>query len=256
MRITRLFTKPGEDPLDGVEWASRDTRITNPDGSIVFELTGAEIPTGWSQVAADIMVSKYFRKAGVPQHDENGEPLLDDDGDPVVGPEQSSRQVFNRLTSTWRWWGQRHGYFASEADAQAFEDELSYMLVTQMAAPNSPQWFNTGLNHAYGLTGPSQGFWYVDPDTGSVVPSPDSYTRPAPHACFIQAVTDDLVNDGGIMDLWTREARLFKFGSGTGTNFSTLRASNESLSGGGRSSGVMSFLKIGDRAAGAIKSGG
>jgi ribonucleoside-diphosphate reductase alpha chain len=130
------------------------------------------------------------------------------------------------------------------------------MLVHQMAAPNSPQWFNTGLNHAYGLTGTAQGFWYVDPDTGRLVPSPDSYTRPAPHACFIQSVGDDLVNEGGIMDLWTREARLFKYGAGTGTNFSTLRAANESLSGGGRSSGLMSFLKIGDRAAGAIKSGG
>jgi ribonucleoside-diphosphate reductase alpha chain len=256
LRITRLFTKPGEDPLDGVEWARRDTRITNPDGSVVFEMTDAEVPAAWSQVAADIMVSKYFRKAGVPQRDEHGEPITNEDGTPVLGPEQSARQVIRRLASTWRWWGQRHGYFASDADAQAFEDELSHMLVHQVAAPNSPQWFNTGLNHTYGLTGPSQGFWYVDPDTGSLMPSPDSYTRPAPHACFIQSVTDDLVNEGGIMDLWTREARLFKFGSGTGTNFSTLRAEGESLSGGGRSSGVMSFLKIGDRAAGAIKSGG
>ncbi len=256
LRITRLFTKPGEDPLDSVEWSQRDSRITNPDGSVVFEMKDAEIPTSWSQVAADIMVSKYFRKAGVPQRDADGRVILGDDGKPVLGPERSARQVMRRLTSTWRWWGERHGYFASEADARAFEDELGYMLVHQMAAPNSPQWFNTGLHHAYGLTGPAQGFWYVDPVTGRTVPSPDSYSRPAPHACFIQSIEDDLVNEGGIMDLWVREARLFKFGAGTGTNFSRIRAENEPLSGGGRSSGVMSFLKIGDRAAGAIKSGG
>ena len=256
LRIARLFTKPGEDPLDSIEWSRRDSRITNPDGSVVFEMKDAEIPTPWSQVAGDIMVSKYFRKAGVPQLDADGRVILGDDGKPVLGPERSARQVIRRLTATWRWWGERNGYFASEADARAFEDELSYMLVHQMAAPNSPQWFNTGLHHAYGLTGPSQGFWYVDPVTGRAVPSPDSYSRPAPHACFIKSIEDDLVNEGGIMDLWVREARLFKFGAGTGTNFSRLRAENEPLSGGGRSSGVMSFLRIGDRAAGAIKSGG
>jgi ribonucleoside-diphosphate reductase alpha chain len=256
LRVTRLFTKPGEDPLDSVAWAVRDSRITNPDGSVVFEMKGAEIPTQWSQVAADIMVSKYFRKAGVPQRDATGKPLLDEAGQSVLGPEHSARQVIHRLASTWRWWGERNGYFASEADARAFEDEVSHMLVHQMAAPNSPQWFNTGLHHAYGLTGSPQGFWYVDPVTGRTVPSPDSYSRPAPHACFIQSIEDDLVNEGGIMDLWVREARLFKFGAGTGTNFSRLRAENEYLSGGGRSSGVMSFLRIGDRAAGAIKSGG
>jgi ribonucleoside-diphosphate reductase alpha chain len=255
LHITRLFTKPGEDPLDTVEWGARDTRITNPDGSVVFEMKDAEIPRRWSQVAADIMVSKYFRKAGVPQTD-GGDPMLDAEGNPVLGSERSARQVIDRLASTWRWWGQRHGYFDSDEDADSFQAEIAYMLVHQMAAPNSPQWFNTGLNHAYGLTGTAQGFWYVDPDTGRLVPSPDSYTRPAPHACFIQSVNDDLVNEGGIMDLWTREARLFKYGAGTGTNFSTLRAANESLSGGGKSSGLMSFLKIGDRAAGAIKSGG
>ena len=256
LRITRYFTKPGEDPLDSVEWSTRDSRITNPDGSTVFEMLNAEVPAAWSQVAADIMVSKYFRKAGVPQHDADGKPVVDDDGRPVLGAEQSARQVITRLASAWRTWGERFGYFATDADAQAFEDELVYMLVNQIAAPNSPQWFNTGLHHMYGLTGPAQGFWFVDEDTGALALSPDSYTRPAPHACFIQSVGDDLVNEGGIMDLWTREARLFKFGSGTGTNFSNLRGENEPLSGGGKSSGVMSFLKIGDRAAGAIKSGG
>jgi ribonucleoside-diphosphate reductase alpha chain len=256
LRITRRFTTAGRDPYEGIEWSRRDSRITNPDGSVVFEMKDAEIPAGWSQVASDIMVSKYFRKAGVPQYDENGNPLLDAEGNPVLGPERSARQVFDRLAGTWRHWGEREGYFASEEDAQAFEDELKYMLANQMAAPNSPQWFNTGLNWAYGLTGPAQGFWYVDSKTGELTPSPDSYSRPAPHACFILSVKDDLVNPGGIMDLWVREARIFKFGSGAGSNFSAIRAENESLSGGGKSSGVMSFLKIGDRAAGAIKSGG
>jgi ribonucleoside-diphosphate reductase alpha chain len=256
LRITRRFTTEGRDPYADIEWTFRDSRISNPDGSIVFEMKEAEVPSAWSQVASDIMVSKYFRKAGVPQIDESGQPIVDEEGNAVLGPEHSARQVFDRLAGTWRWWGERNGYFASKQDAQTFEDELKYMLATQMAAPNSPQWFNTGLNWAYGLTGPEQGFWYVDPQTGEAVPSPDSYSRPSPHACFIQSVQDDLVNEGGIMDLWTREARLFKFGSGTGSNFSAIRAEGEPLSGGGKSSGVMSFLKIGDRAAGAIKSGG
>jgi ribonucleoside-diphosphate reductase alpha chain len=256
LKIERRFTADGRDPFETVEWSKRDSRITNPDGSVVFEMIGAEIPASWSQVAADIMVSKYFRKAGVPQFDAKGKQLLDDEGNPVLGPEQSARQVIHRLTSTWRWWGEEHGYFASAQDADAFQDELAYMLLHQMAAPNSPQWFNTGLHHEYGITGPSQGFWFVDPETEELSASPDSYSRPAPHACFIQAVDDDLVNEGGIMDLWVREARLFKFGSGTGSNFSNLRAEGEPLSGGGKSSGLMSFLKVGDRAAGAIKSGG
>jgi ribonucleoside-diphosphate reductase alpha chain len=256
LRIPRRFTVAGADPYDQFEWSSRDSKITNPDGSIVFEMSGAEIPARWSQVASDIMVSKYFRKAGVPQFDEEGSPILDDDGNPVTGPERSSRQVFDRLAGTWRHWGEKKGYFASTEDAEAFEDELKYMLAAQIAAPNSPQWFNTGLNWAYGLTGPAQGFWYVDDETEELTESPDSYGRPAPHACFINGVGDDLVNPGGIMDLWVREARIFKFGSGAGSNFSAIRGEGELLSGGGKSSGVMSFLKIGDRAAGAIKSGG
>ncbi|MGA8039730.1 MAG: vitamin B12-dependent ribonucleotide reductase [Acidimicrobiia bacterium] len=256
LRINRRFTEAGTDPYDKIEWSRRDSRITNPDGSTVFEMTDAEIPASWSQVAADIMVSKYFRKAGVPQFDDTGEQEFDESGQPVTGPERSARQVFDRLAGTWRHWGEKEGYFASTQDAEAFEDELRYMLARQMAAPNSPQWFNTGLNWAYGLTGPAQGFWYVDGADGEMKASPDSYSRPAPHACFILSVRDDLVNPGGIMDLWVREARIFKFGSGAGSNFSQIRAENERLSGGGKSSGVMSFLKIGDRAAGAIKSGG
>ena len=255
LKVDRRFTRLGEDPYETLTWEKRDSRIMNPDGSVVFEMRDAEVPAHWSQVAADILVSKYFRKAGVPLSDENG-PLLDENRQPRLGTELSGRQVFDRLAGTWRWWGETHGYFDSPEDAQAFEDEMKYMLCHQMGSPNSPQWFNTGLNWAYGLTGPAQGFWYVDPDTGELAVSPDSYSRPAPHACFILKVEDDLVNPGGIMDLWLREARIFKFGSGAGSNFSDIRAEGERLSGGGSSSGVMSFLKIGDRAAGAIKSGG
>ncbi|MDP9369290.1 MAG: vitamin B12-dependent ribonucleotide reductase, partial [Chloroflexota bacterium] len=256
LTVRRFFTAAGEDPFSSIEWSTRTSRITNPDGSVVFEMTDAEVPASWSQVAADIMVSKYFRKAGVPQTDAAGSPLLDDAGNPILGPERSAKQVIGRLAGCWRHWGEEAGYFASPEDAQAFEDELKYMLVHQMAAPNSPQWFNTGLAWAYGITGPAQGHYYVDPATNQVVKSADAYTRPQPHACFIQGVSDDLVNEGGLMDLWVRESRLFKFGSGTGTNFSAVRGEGESLSGGGTSSGLMSFLRVGDRAAGAIKSGG
>ena len=164
--------------------------------------------------------------------------------------------MFDRLAGTWTYWGWKGGYFDSENDAQAFFDELRFMLASQMCAPNSPQWFNTGLHWAYGIDGPSQGHYYVDFKTGKLTKSKSSYEHPQPHACFIQSIADDLVNDGGIMDLWVREARLFKYGSGTGTNFSRLRGEGERLGGGGKSSGLMSFLKIGDRAAGAIKSGG
>jgi ribonucleoside-diphosphate reductase alpha chain len=256
MKISRRFTKPGQDVFSSVEWEKRTSRITNPDGSVVFEMNDAQIPKSWSQLATDIMVSKYFRKAGVPQTDEKGQILRDEKGNAITGPEKSARQVINRLAGCWRYWGEKHNYFDTAEDAQAFYDELSYMLVHQMCAPNSPQWFNTGLNWAYGISGPAQGHFYCDPKSGELLKSRDAYSHPQPHACFIQSVSDDLVNPGGIMDLWTREARLFKYGSGTGSNFSRLRGENEPLSGGGKSSGLMSFLRIGDRAAGAIKSGG
>ena len=257
MKITRRFSKQGQDAFASVSYDHRTSRISNPDGSVVFEMTGAEIPREWSQLATDIMVSKYFRKAGVPQIDPaTGQPLRDESRKPITGPEKSARQVIHRLAGCWRDWGQRHGYFDTPEDGQAFYDELACMMLKQVCAPNSPQWFNTGLHFAYGITGPSQGHYYCDPATGEVLKSPDAYSRPQPHACFIQSVSDDLVNPGGIMDLWTREARLFKYGSGTGSNFSKLRGEDEPLSGGGKSSGLMSFLKIGDRAAGAIKSGG
>jgi len=262
MKITRKFTKANQDPFAAVEWTTRRSRISNPDGSVVFEMADAEVPASWSQLATDIMVSKYFRKAGVPQTEQpyalpgSSEVLRDESGKVRTGPERSARQVIHRLAGCWRHWGETHGYFDTPGDAQAFEDELKHMLVNQMVAPNSPQWFNTGLQWAYGINGPAQGHWYAEPKTGKVKRSEDAYTHPQPHACFIQSVDDDLVNEGGIMDLWVREARLFKYGSGTGTNFSRLRAEGEFLSGGGRSSGLMSWLKIGDRAAGAIKSGG
>ena len=256
MKISRRFTKAGQNVYDTVDWTKRSSRISNSDGSTVFEMKDAEIPASWSQLATDIVVSKYFRKAGVPQLDANGSPVVDANGKPVTGPEKSVRQVVHRLAGCWAHWGEKFGYFSTKKDAEAFYDELAYMLLTQMAAPNSPQWFNTGLNYAYGISGPAQGHWIADHRTGATKLASDAYTHPQPHACFIQAVKDDLVGEGGIMDLWTREARLFKYGSGTGTNFSQCRGENEPLSGGGKSSGLMSFLKIGDRAAAAIKSGG
>ncbi|MEI9992295.1 MAG: vitamin B12-dependent ribonucleotide reductase [Rhizomicrobium sp.] len=263
MRIRRQFTVEGHSPYEGIAFRSATSEIKNPDGSVVFSQSNIEVPESWSQVACDVLAQKYFRKAGVPTAlkpvPEEGVPEFlwrkTADSDKTRG-ENSATEVFDRLAGTWAYWGWKGGYFDSEADASAFKDELSYMLATQMAAPNSPQWFNTGLHWSYGIDGPSQGHYYVDHKTQRLTKSASSYEHPQPHACFIQSVADDLVNEGGIMDLWTREARLFKYGSGTGTNFSSLRGENERLSGGGKSSGLMSFLKIGDRAAGAIKSGG
>ena len=272
MKISRLFTKEGRDPLEGIEFAQRVSEIKNPDGTIVFRMEDVIVPKSWSQVATDIIAQKYFRKAGVPKFTkkvkEKGVPVWLQRSVPDeeklnelpekerYGSEHDSRQVFKRLAGTWTYWGWKANYFTTEEDAQAFHDELVYVLANQMAAPNSPQWFNTGLHWAYGINGPSQGHYYVDFRTGELTKSEDAYTHPQPHACFIQSVEDDLVNEGGIMDLWVREARLFKYGSGTGTNYSNIRGKDEPLSGGGKSSGLMSFLKIGDRAAGAIKSGG
>ncbi len=256
MKVPRRFTREDQSPYAGIEFETRTSEIKNPDGSTVFRQEGIAVPAAWSPVATDILAQKYFRKSGVPQVEPDGTPLLDAAGHPLLGGERDARQVFHRLAGCWRHWGERHGYFDTPADAQAFYDELCHMLAAQIAAPNSPQWFNTGLHYAYGLTGPAQGHYYVDPDTGAMTRARSAYERPVPHACFIQSVKDDLVNDGGIMDLWTREARIFKYGSGTGSSFSALRGENEPLSGGGKSSGLMSFLKIGDRAAGAIKSGG
>ncbi|HKR80122.1 MAG TPA: vitamin B12-dependent ribonucleotide reductase [Nitrospira sp.] len=256
MRIERRFTRSGQSPYEGLKFVKRSSEIRNPDGSTVFKLDEIDIPESWSQLAIDILAQKYFRKAGVPQLDDSGNPLVGPDDKPVLGGERDARQVFERLAGCWTHWGKAYGYFKTIEDSAAFHDELCYMLAHQMAAPNSPQWFNTGLHYAYGLSGPAQGHFYVDPKTREVVKATNAFEHPQPHACFIQSIEDDLVNENGIMDLWVREARLFKYGSGTGTNFSKLRGDGESLSGGGRSSGLMSFLRIGDRAAGAIKSGG
>ncbi|MFH1292001.1 MAG: vitamin B12-dependent ribonucleotide reductase [bacterium] len=256
LRFDRYFTKEGVSPFDMFDYELRASLIREPSGETVFEMNDVEVPKTWSQVATDILAQKYFRKTGVPQYNQDGSPQLDGQGEPVTGPEKSIKQVAHRMAGTWRYWAEKNGYFASEKDARVFYDELVYMIIGQIVAPNSPQWFNTGLNWAYGINGPSQGHHFTDPDTGETQKSVDSYTHPQPHACFIQSVQDDLVNEGGIMDLWVREARLFKYGSGTGSNFSNLRSEGESLSGGGNSSGLMSWLKIGDRAAGAIKSGG
>lgn len=256
MRIARRFTVSGESVYDMFTYKLRESLLKNPDGKVVFQMDDVEVPERWSQVATDILAQKYFRRAGVPQVDDAGNPVIGEDGKPVLGRERSIRQVVHRLVGCWRWWGEEHGYFDSAEDAQAFYDEVSYMLLNQMAAPNSPQWFNTGLNWAYNITGGSQGHYYVDPVSAKLTRAKDAYSHPQPHACFIQSVSDDLVNEGGIFDLATREARIFKYGSGTGSNFSNLRGESEKLSGGGVSSGLMSFLKIFDRAAGAIKSGG
>jgi ribonucleoside-diphosphate reductase alpha chain len=272
MRIERRFTKAGQSPYAEISFHTTKSEIKNPDGSVVFRLENVEVPASWSQVASDVLAQKYFRKAGVPARlktvEENDVPsflwrsVADEKALEKLpeaerfGSEIKATQVFDRLAGCWTYWGWKGGYFKAENDAQAFYDELRFMLANQMVAPNSPQWFNTGLHWAYGIDGPSQGHFYVDFKTGKLVKSKSSYEHPQPHACFIQGVQDDLVNEGGIMDLWVREARLFKYGSGTGSNFSNLRGEGEKLSGGGRSSGLMSFLKIGDRAAGAIKSGG
>ncbi|MEP3846350.1 MAG: vitamin B12-dependent ribonucleotide reductase [Paracoccaceae bacterium] len=264
MKIERKFTTAGKDAYEGIDFVKTTSEIRNPDGTIVFKLDDVEVPAKWSQVASDVIAQKYFRKAGVPsvlkRVEEPDVPAFLWKAEAAKGAdiegETSAKQVFDRLAGAWAYWGWKGGYFTSEDDAQSYFDEMRYMLATQMAAPNSPQWFNTGLHWAYGIDGPSQGHHYVDYKTGRLTKSKSAYEHPQPHACFIQSVADDLVNEGGIMDLWVREARLFKYGSGTGTNFSSLRAASEPLSGGGKSSGLMGFLKIGDRAAGAIKSGG
>ena len=244
LQFRRRYTSEGINVFDMFEYDYRTSVIRNPTGEVVFEMNNVEVPRQWSQIATDILAQKYFRKAGVPQADGS------------LGRETSAKQVAHRLANCWKVWGEKYDYFASPKDAQVFYEELVYSILNQMCVPNSPQWFNTGLYESYGIKGKPQGHYYVDPADGELKKSTSAYERPQPHACFILSVNDDLVNDGGIMDLWVREARIFKYGSGVGTNFSNLRGEGEKLSGGGTSSGLMSFLKIGDRAAGAIKSGG
>lgn len=244
LRFKRYFTDDDIPVIEKFKYIKRNTRITGPEGNVVYEQDGIEVPENWSQVASDVLAQKYFRRTGVPREDGSS------------GGEYSIRQVVHRMAVTWKEWGKRFGYFATDQDAAIFYDESVFMLLAQLAAPNSPQWFNTGLYQVYGITGPAQGHYYVDEVSGKVFPSENAYGHPQPHACFILSVKDDLLNTGGIMDLLLREARIFKYGSGVGTNFSAIRGVRERLSGGGYSSGLMSFLKIGDVAAGAIRSGG
>ena len=244
LQFSRRFTKEGVSVFEQFQYDYRSSVIRNPSGEVVFEMNNVEVPKQWSQIATDILAQKYFRKAGVPQPDGS------------TGRETSAKQVAHRMANCWKVWGERYGYFSSEKDAQIFYEELVYCILNQACVPNSPQWFNTGLHESYGIKGKPQGHYFVDALDGELKKSTSAYERPQPHACFILSVSDDLVNDGGIMDLWVREARIFKYGSGVGTNFSNIRGEGEKLSGGGTSSGLMSFLKIGDRAAGAIKSGG
>ncbi len=263
MKFERRFTAEGKGPYEGIRWECRSSEIRNPNGKLVFHMDNVIVPSFWSQIATDIIAQKYFRKAGVSAETElTWTKYLPESQTALASPsstpgsERDARQVFHRLTYTWCLWGREAGYFDSPQDEKIFYEELLYMLAHQIAAPNSPQWFNTGLHAVYGIEGPAQGHYYVDPATNEVVKSESAYARPQPHACFILDIQDDLVNEGGIMDLITREARLFKYGSGTGSNFSKIRAANENLSGGGVSSGLLSFLKIADRSAAAVKSGG
>ncbi|MCA9412170.1 MAG: vitamin B12-dependent ribonucleotide reductase [Candidatus Omnitrophica bacterium] len=272
MKIQRRFTTANKCPYESLQFEPRTSKIVNPDGRVAFEASNVMVPKKWSQVATDILAQKYCRKAGIPvarvKVQEEGVPEWLQRSVPDTDTlkqlpegkqwtrESDGRDVFDRLAGCWTYWGWKYGYFTTEEDAKTYYDEMRYTLASQSGAPNSPQWFNTGLHWAYGIDGPAQGHHFVDESTGQVKKSDSAYERPQPHACFIQSVSDDLVSDGGIMDLWVREARLFKYGSGTGSNFSKIRGEGENLSGGGRSSGLMSFLRIGDRSAGAIKSGG
>ena len=271
MKFQRTYST-SDDPYAGLVFEPRTSRIVNPDGSVIFEAKDVMVPTGWSQVAVDVLAQKYCRKAGVPKAtkavEEEGVPewlwrSAADDGvlgelprDQQFGPERDARQVFRRMAGCWTYWGWKYGYFDSEKDARVYFDEMCAMLARQIGAPNSPQWFNTGLHWAYGISGPAQGHWFVDPGDDGAKPSANTFEHPQVSACYILGIEDDLVNEGGIFDGVVREARIFKGGSGSGANFSKIRAAGEKLTGGGTSSGLMSFLKVFDRAAGAIKSGG
>lgn len=244
LKIKRHFNANHQSPYEQFKYEIRKSAIKSPGGETIFEMNNVEVPEEWSQVATDILAQKYFRRTGVPNQEGS------------LGAETSIKQVVHRLADCWRYWGEEYGYFSSKQDAQNFYDEIAFTLLAQIAAPNSPQWFNTGLYHSYGITGNSQGHYYIDPSDEVLKTSSSAYERPQTHACFILSVDDDLVNEGGIMDLLVKEARIFKYGSGAGTNYSKIRGTNEKLSGGGYSSGLMSFLKVTDKAAGAVKSGG
>jgi ribonucleotide reductase alpha subunit len=262
MKITRFFTVAGQSPYTGITFTARESQITGKSDEVIFSNKAVVVPDFWSNLATDILAQKYFRRKGVNHQHKNSlynskysKKWFRFEGC-IAFAETDLRQTIHRIVGCWTYWGERQKYFDSTKDAQAFYDELSYMLAKQMFAPNSPQWFNTGLHWAYGIEGKAQGHFYVDPKTGFLTESTDAYSHPQPSACFINAVEDDLVNPGGIFDLFLREARLFKQGSGAGSNMSALRGENEPLSGGGKSSGLMSWLRHGDTGAGSVKSGG
>ncbi len=236
LRVGRYYTEEGIDPLEAIEYERRHSRITEPSGEVVFELKNLEVPKSWSQLATDILASKYCRRAGVPN----------------TGYEVSAKQVINRVASTIRTYGEDQNYFATKNDADIFESELSHILINQHGAFNSPVWFNVGLYHKYGIKG-NGGNYFWDSASNTIKESTDSFSHPQGSACFINSVQDDLLS---IFDLVKTEAKLFKFGSGTGTNFSILRSKDEKLSGGGTSSGLISFLEVLDKGAAATKSGG
>ena len=239
LKVQRVFSDAKVKPFDQVEWEKRTAEITDDSGKVIFKQEGVEVPKSWSILATKVVVSKYFY------------------GEQNTGERETSvQQLIHRVARTIADWGVKDGYFSKE-DGEVFYEELAWLCLNQYGAFNSPVWFNVGLYHEYGVGKDSaKGNWYFNRKAEEAQRAPTQYEYPQGSACFIQSVEDDLVNEGGIMDLWVREARLFKYGSGTGSNFSYLRGEGEKLSGGGRSSGLMSFLKIGDRAAGAIKSGG
>jgi ribonucleoside-diphosphate reductase alpha chain len=266
LKIQKIFTKNCCDAYDNIKFKNAQSVLKNLDGSVAKESAELIVPEHWSSIAIDVLARNYIRKKGISKHlkkvYEIGIPEWLQRSEPDTThkyedtQETDSRKVFDRLAGTWTYWGFKEGYFDSEQDARNYFDEMRYMLAMQYGAPNSPQWFNTGLHWAYGIAGAPQGHYYFDEIMQTIKQSQSAYERPQPHACFIQSVKDDLVNEGGIMDLFVKEARVFKYGSGSGTNFSNIRGAGESLSGGGVSSGLISFLRIGDTIGGCIQSGG
>ncbi len=235
LRFKRTFSREGVSPYDAIEWDRRTASIKDDQGRTVFAQPDCEFPASWSALAANVVASKYF-------YGENGTPQR----------ERSVRQLVDRVVRTIADWGRRDGYFATDADADVFRDELAALCLSQRGSFNSPVWFNVGLWDQYGIEGSGTN-WRWDRESASVVQEPTAYRYPQGSACFIQSVTDDMA---GIMRLATSEAMLFKYGSGTGTDLSTLRSSREKVSGGGKPSGPVSFMRVYDSIAAVIKSGG
>jgi ribonucleoside-diphosphate reductase alpha chain len=223
------------DPFDTVEWERRTAAIKGEDGQVLFEQNDCEVPAFWSQLATNVVVSKYF-------YGENGTPER----------ERSVRQLIHRVSRTIADWGVDDGYFASAEDGEQFYRELTWLCLHQHGAFNSPVWFNVGLFHQYDVKG-AQCNWHWDAETDSVRQPQNPYEYPQGSACFIQSVNDNMED---IMELARSEAMLFKFGSGTGTDLSTLRSHREKLSGGGKPSGPLSFMRVYDQIAAVVKSGG